>query len=392
MILVDGVMKYEGEVKESTNYESKSNFRFQGDHKGNIILIASVKKDKLVKGEVGNAVRIATKTMSISNNKIIRIKHIGYNKSEVYFKDVITANRYLDLKDSDIEYYVPERAKRTKGVLTDWDRELPIHELYEAMTEEERKGIIQIDRLKKRTYNREKQESMLFDTNNLIIVWEGNCRPDKISLCDGMMTLRVRPFVEVVRQCFNCYKFGHVKAGCKAKQRCIICGEEGIHGRCDKPVRCANCGKEQKSTDRKCNIYQYNAELKRVMAENNISLKEAEGLIKVDKTKELPSVTNIRSWPEINAKKKSTFEDSRKRIDHISDMRRERGRATYSEIIQRQVQTIEKRRISDSDESCSEEEEEKNRKLVKGLKKKKDKEQREKRLEDYYRKMNIGGL
>jgi len=168
------------------------------------------------------------------------------------------------------------------------------------MTEKERKGIIQIDRLEKRTYNREKQESMMFDTNNLIIVWEGNYRPDKISLCGGMMTLRVRPFVEAVRQCLNCYKFGHVKAGCKAKQRCIICGEEGIHGRYDKPVRCANCGKGHKSTDRKCNIYQYNAELKRVMAENNISLREAEGLIKVDKTIELPSVTNIKSWPEIN--------------------------------------------------------------------------------------------
>lgn len=47
------------------------------------------------------------------------------------------------------------------------------------------------------------------------------------------------------------------------------------------------------------------------------------------------------------------------------------------------MQTIEKRKINNIDESCSEEEEEKNRKLIKGLKKKKDKEQREKRIEDY---------
>lgn len=76
MILVDGVEIWEGEVKEWTNYENKSNFRFKGDHKGNIILIGSVKKEKLVKGKVGNTVRIATKTMSLSNNKIIRIKHL----------------------------------------------------------------------------------------------------------------------------------------------------------------------------------------------------------------------------------------------------------------------------------------------------------------------------
>lgn len=115
-----------------------------------------------------------------------------------------------------------------------------------------------------------------------------------------------------IRQCFNYYKFGHVKAGYRAKQRYIICGEEGIHGRCDKPVRCANCGKGHKSTDRKCNIYQYNAELKRVMAENNISLKEVEGLIKVDKTEELLSMKNIRSWPEINIKKLSNLKTQEK--------------------------------------------------------------------------------
>lgn len=71
--------------------------------------------------------------------------------------------------------------------------------------------------------------------------------------------------------------------------------EEGIHGKCEKPIRCANCEKEHKSTNRRCNIYQYNAELKRIMAENNISLKESEGLIKVNKIKELPSIMNIRS-------------------------------------------------------------------------------------------------
>lgn len=258
------------------------------------LLTASVKKEKVVKGKVDNAVRIATKTMAISNNKINKIKHIGYNRSEIYIKDAVTANRLLDLKDSK-EYYVPVRAKRIKGVLIDWDSELPLHELYEAMTEKERRGITQIDRMKRRIYNKEKQANEMVDTNNLILTWEGDVRPDKVSLYDELMSLRVRSYVEAVKQCFNCYKFGHIKTVRRAKQRCIICGKEETHERCEKSVKCANCREEHKSTYRKCKVYKYNMELKKITAENNVSLRGTESLVIRDKPQKMPSLTSKRS-------------------------------------------------------------------------------------------------
>lgn len=380
MILRNGVMQYEDRDKgRNIDENNNNNFRFKGDHKGSIIVGASVRREKIVKGKIGNAVRIATKTMAISN-KIIKIKHLGYNRSEIHIKDVVTANKILDLKESDIEYYVPGRAKRIKGVLIDWDSELPLHELYEAMTETERRGIIQIERLKKRIYNREKQESLMIDTNNLVMTWEGNARPDKISLCGGMMSLRVRPFVEAVRQCFNCFKFGHVKAVCRAKQRCIVCGEEGIHGRCEKPLSCTSCGEAHKSTDRRCNVYQYNMELKKVMAENNVSLREAEGILKIDIPKKLPRVINIRTWPEIKIRNNLTFEDQRKRGMDMIGIQKKSGKAMYSEVLQRQEQNVGEEN-NECYEGYSEEEEE--RKVMKNIRRKKDKEQREKRIQEY---------
>lgn len=69
------------------------------------------------------------------------------------------------------------------------------------------------------------------------------------------------------------------------------------------------CGKGHKSTDKKCNVFLYNTELKRVTAENNISLKEAVGVVNMDKTKELPRRTYLRSWPEISKENNPTFED-----------------------------------------------------------------------------------
>lgn len=98
MILVNGIMQYEDKAKERNIDENKNNFRFKGDHKGSFILIASVRKEKIIKGKVGNAVRIATKTMDI-NNKIIKIKQLGYNRSEIHIKDAFTANKILDLKE-----------------------------------------------------------------------------------------------------------------------------------------------------------------------------------------------------------------------------------------------------------------------------------------------------
>lgn len=65
MILIDGIMQYVEKNKERIIDESINNFRFKGDHKESIILIASVREEKLVKDKVGNAVRIATKIMAI---------------------------------------------------------------------------------------------------------------------------------------------------------------------------------------------------------------------------------------------------------------------------------------------------------------------------------------
>lgn len=55
-------------------------------------------------------------------------------------------------------------------------------------------------------------------------------------------------------------------------------------------------------------------ELKKIMAENNVSLREAEELLKIDNPKKFPSVTNIRAWPEIKTRNNLTFEDQRKRV------------------------------------------------------------------------------
>ena len=99
-------------------------------------------------------------------------------------------------------------------------------------------------------------------------------------LCDNLrIGLRIRPYIERVTQCFNCFMFGHIKTYCKNGVKCIICGKNS-HGECTKPMSCRNCGGDHKATFRKCLVFLKNKDIKVIMAYNNISFTEAVKLIK----------------------------------------------------------------------------------------------------------------
>lgn len=63
-----------------------------------------------------------------------------------------------------------------------------------------------------------------------------------------------------------------------------ICGEN-FHGEYLKEPKCVNCKEKHRSTDKKCFIYVYNFNLKRLMADRNISIYEAMNIIKRPDTK-----------------------------------------------------------------------------------------------------------
>lgn len=54
---------------------------------------------------------------------------------------------------------------------------------------------------------------------------------------------------------------------------CIECGEF-FHGHCNREKRCVDCGDRHKLTDKKCEAYKYNQEIKHVMATESGSVFE----------------------------------------------------------------------------------------------------------------------
>lgn len=60
----------------------------------------------------------------------------------------------------------------------------------------------------------------------------------------------------------------------------MVCGED-FHGECHAEPKCINCGEKHKANDKqKCVLYEYNYNLKRVMADRNMSIHEARQVIR----------------------------------------------------------------------------------------------------------------
>lgn len=55
---------------------------------------------------------------------------------------------------------------------------------------------------------------------------------------------------------------------------CVACGEQ-FHGHCTKDWAYINCGWKHKPTDRRCDAYRYNQEIKKIIAEASVNVYEA---------------------------------------------------------------------------------------------------------------------
>lgn len=166
---------------------------------------------------------------------------------------------------------------RVKGVISDWDCSVPIHELAEAMND--KRGLIRMEKMKRRYIDKETKESKIRLTNLIIVTYEGNILPEFVTLFDGVIRLRLRPFMEPVRQCFGCFAYGHYRKACRANRKCMVCGKD-FHGECRAEPSCLNCGERHRANDKqKCIFYEYNLNLKKTMADRNMSIYEARKIV-----------------------------------------------------------------------------------------------------------------
>lgn len=103
--------------------------------------------------------------------------------------------------------------------------------------------------------------------------------PMDIKIYAGVSSFRVRPYVDNVLQCFKCFRIGHLAKHCRSGPVCIACGEQ-FHGNCNLDYKCSNCGGCHKPTNKQCEVYLYNKELKRIMAMDNVNIQQAKDILR----------------------------------------------------------------------------------------------------------------
>ncbi|KMQ86946.1 nucleic-acid-binding protein from mobile element jockey [Lasius niger] len=201
-----------------------------------------------------------------------------FNLASLKFKEITEANLCIEKINKELQdilkVYIDRCTITSKGVITDWP--FNIQELWEAL--ESRDDIVQLEKMKRKVYNPEKKESLFKETDNIIIMMKGNRLATKLKIYEGMGYLKVRPYIETVKQCYNCFRFGHMKTVCKREAKCPVCGAEA-HGLCNEPLKCCNCDGSHRSTYKGCSVYQRNRDIKVIMAYDNVSYHDAVRMI-----------------------------------------------------------------------------------------------------------------
>lgn len=90
--------------------------------------------------------------------KVIEINNSRFGRLDLFFDNFQEANRcLLDKKsgrlEKTVEFIIPNRIKRCKGVITDWGLEASLHDLVDSMVETS--NILEIERLKRRVLDKE---------------------------------------------------------------------------------------------------------------------------------------------------------------------------------------------------------------------------------------------
>lgn len=91
--------------------------------------------------------------------KVVEVKESGFGKILLIFDSYQEANRCLKDKGVGggigryINFVIPDRSKKCRGVIAGWDKKSTLDELVSVMVDSS--GIIEMERIKRRVFDKE---------------------------------------------------------------------------------------------------------------------------------------------------------------------------------------------------------------------------------------------
>lgn len=212
---------------------------------------------------------------------ILDIKAVGLNRVKIICKTYNSANNLINhnaLKTNKLIAYIPKYYTQKKGVIKMVDTSFT--EEYISNAIESNIRVMDVKRMKRRVYDESSDTTTYVDRQMVILTFLGNKVPQNVRI--NMVNFPVDPYYYPVIQCFKCLRYGHTSNQCRGKPRCKTCGSDSCKDDpCqDEEQKCIYCSStDHNAVSRKCPVFKKQANIKKVMATENVSFKEAEFIV-----------------------------------------------------------------------------------------------------------------
>jgi len=243
---------------------------FSPDYNGPIVILAEcTDQDK----NLGNLhpFKIA-KFFSSNFTGITNIKPVGSKKVKITFNSITNGNICLSSKipsDNGFQVNIPVSLIFSYGVIK-LDNNISEAEFREGLL-----SPVPIENFKRISI---KRDGNIIHTRTVELKFVATKIPPVISLFN--MLFEVKPSIRSPVQCNRCLRFGHTQKYCRSDARCSHCGEAKHtletcpSAQATDPV-CLYCKLPHLSTDRSCQEWSTQKSIKKIMATENISYKDA---------------------------------------------------------------------------------------------------------------------
>lgn len=173
---------------------------------------------------------------------------------------------------------VAEKQQVMRGVIYGVPTEMTDDEIRNELKHQ---GVIDVKRIMKRSKSNvksieiEESRPNFIPMRSVIITFNRTNLPSNVTMC--YQHFEVKLYIPPVLRCFQCQRYGHGIAQCKAKMRCVRCGEDHKFEECNRKERpiCINCGGNHSAAFDGCLVAKKAKKIQIVKVQNNLSYAQA---------------------------------------------------------------------------------------------------------------------
>ncbi|XP_029053727.1 uncharacterized protein LOC114881190 [Osmia bicornis bicornis] len=205
---------------ENATPERQTNL-YPNSHVGPAYVDVKLKGQTLKKSRVQNLNHIV-KAVNLMNAGVSEIKPRSIGTAELKFPSKESANTFVQsmkAEKSDLEAFIPYYRTEKRGLV----KEIPSNASMEEIVHksESPAKIVNAIRLNRKTYDQENKKASWLPSETVLITFEGNTLPNHIKIY-GILNIQVHIYIEALKMCFKCMKYGHSSGRCGSTCVCQV--------------------------------------------------------------------------------------------------------------------------------------------------------------------------